>query len=254
MVAKFRLAAATENSALNSVEPLLSFTYLSDELWFPPVEEAEEIGLLAVGGDLSPQRLLFAYSLGIFPWYNSGEPILWWSPVPRCVLFPDQVHISKTLRKVLDRGCFRVTFDRDFAAVIEACRQTRKNQGTWITDEMCDAYVELHRLGFAHSVECWQQDVLVGGLYGISLGRCFFGESMFSQVSNASKVALASLCQHLQKKKFQVSDCQQTSDHLLTMGATEISRETFCQLLTEGLLDPDQKLQSNFSPLLPAEI
>lgn len=230
----------------------MSCTYLSDELWFPPVAEAEEIGLLAVGGDLSPQRLLLAYTRGIFPWYNPGEPILWWAPDPRCVLFPEQIHISKSLHKVLKRGDFQVTFNRDFVAVIESCRQIRSEQGTWITREMCEAYVALHRLGFAHSVECWQQDRLVGGLYGVSIGRCFFGESMFSRVANASKVAMVTLCQQLPLQGVRLIDCQQTSDHLLSLGATEISRETFSQLLAQGLLDGGQQLQSNFPPSAPA--
>jgi leucyl/phenylalanyl-tRNA--protein transferase len=230
----------------------LSCIYLSEELWFPPVEEAEEIGLLAVGGDLSPHRLLLAYSSGIFPWYNPGEPILWWSPDPRCVLFPERIHISRSLHKVLRRADFHVTFDRDFSAVIEACRQIRSD-GTWITPEMCAAYLELHRLGFAHSVECWQQDRLVGGLYGVSLGRCFFGESMFSRVTNASKVAMVTLCQQLQQQGFRLLDCQQTSEHLLSMGATEVSREIFCQMLAEGLLDDGPKLRSNFSPSPPTD-
>ncbi len=241
------------SSASNSAETLLTCIYLSEELWFPPVEEAEEIGLLAVGGDLSPQRLLLAYSLGIFPWYNPGEPILWWSPNPRCVLFPDQIHISRSLNKVLKRGDFHVTFDRDFSAVIEGCRQTRTEQGTWITPEMYSAYVELHRLGFAHSVECWQDEQLVGGLYGVSVGRCFFGESMFSRVTNASKVAMVTLCRQLQMLGFHLLDCQQSSEHLLSLGATEISRENFCRLLADGLLGDGQKLKSNFPASPPAE-
>jgi len=231
----------------------LSCVYLSDELWFPPVEEAEEIGLLAVGGDLSPQRLLLAYSLGIFPWYNPGEPILWWSPDPRCVLFPERIHISRSLHKVLRRGDFHVTFDQDFSAVIDTCRQLRAESGTWITPEMRDAYVALHRLGFAHSVECWQQEELVGGLYGISLGYCFFGESMFSRIANASKVAMVRLCQQLQQKGFRLIDCQQSSEHLSSLGATEIPRATFSHLLAEGLLDDGRKLRSNFPPSPPAE-
>ncbi len=231
----------------------MSCIYLSEELWFPPVEEAEEIGLLAIGGDLSPQRLLLAYSLGIFPWYNPGEPILWWSPDPRCVLFPDQIHISRSLHKVLKRGDFHVTFDRDFSAVIEGCRQVRTEQGTWITPEMYSAYVELHRLGFAHSVECWQDDQLVGGLYGISVGRCFFGESMFSRVTNASKVAMVTLCRQLQILGFRLLDCQQSSEHLLSLGATEITRDFFCSLLADGLPGDGQKLKSNFPASSPAE-
>ncbi len=226
--------------------------YLSEELWFPPVEEAEEIGLLAVGGDLSPQRLLLAYSLGIFPWYNPGEPILWWSPDPRCVLFPEDIHISKSLRKVINRGDLHVTFDQDFTGVITACGQMRSTEGTWITPEMHQAYVELHRLGFAHSVECWQQHQLVGGIYGLSLGRCFFGESMFSRVDNASKVALVTLCRYLRRLRFRMIDCQQTSKHLLSLGAAEIKRAEFCRLLAEGLLDDGQKLRSSF-PQSPQE-
>ncbi len=224
----------------------MSCVYLSEELWFPPVEEAEEIGLLAVGGDLSPQRLLLAYSLGIFPWYNPGEPILWWSPDPRCVLFPERFHISRSLRRVLNRGEIQVTFDQDFAAVVDGCRDMRSDLGTWITPEMSAAYVDLYRLGFAHSVECWRQGVLVGGLYGISLGRCFFGESMFSAVDNASKIALAVLCSRLRQLGFRMIDCQQTSDHLLSLGATEIPRERFCALLADGLLDEGQRVTSLF--------
>ncbi len=228
----------------------MACVYLSDELWFPPVEEAESVGLLAVGGDLSPQRLLFAYSLGIFPWYNPGEPILWWAPDPRCVLFPEQIHISRSLRKILRRGDFRVSFDENFSAVIDACREVRSAGGTWITPEMRHAYLELHRLGFAHSVECRQAGHLVGGLYGISLGRCFFGESMFSCQPNASKVALATLALQLQRQGFRMIDCQQTSAHLLSLGAQEIPRDEFCRLLNEGLLDDGPQLRSIF-PLSP---
>jgi leucyl/phenylalanyl-tRNA--protein transferase len=217
------------------------------------VAEAEEIGLLAVGGDLSPQRLLLAYSMGIFPWYNPGEPILWWSPDPRCVLFPAQVHISKSLAKVLRRNDFHVTFDQDFAGVIASCRKIRTDLGTWITPEMSSAYLQLHRIGFAHSVECWQQDQLVGGLYGVCLGRCFFGESMFSRVPNASKVALVTLCQQLNQAGFRIIDCQQTNGHLLRLGATEISRTHFCHLLSEGVLDEEKKLHSHFPLLTQAE-
>jgi len=224
----------------------VSCVYLSEELWFPPVEEAEEIGLLAIGGDLSAKRLLLAYSLGIFPWYNQGEPILWWSPDPRCVLFPAQVHISRSLHKVLKRGEFQVTFDRDFVGVIDACREVRCNAGTWITSEMQRAYIALHRLGFAHSVECWQAGVLVGGLYGLSLGGCFFGESMFSRVTNASKIAVVTLCQQLLPLGVRVIDCQQTSNHLLSLGACEISRADFCQLVADELLDDNRELRSIF--------
>jgi len=223
----------------------VSCVYLSDELWFPPVKEAEEIGLLAVGGDLSPQRLLLAYSLGIFPWYNPGEPILWWSPDPRCVLFPAQVHLSRSLQRVLRRGDFKVTFNRDFPAVIRNCRSVRSLEGTWITPEMEQAYIDLHRLGYAHSVECWQNGQLVGGVYGVSLGLCFFGESMFSLISNASKVALVCLCAELDKLGFSMIDCQQASDHLISLGAREIPRAEFCAQLEAGLLT-DGQLNSSF--------
>lgn len=250
MVGRFRLVVVAANSASTLAEVRLACVYLSDELWFPPVAEAEEIGLLAIGGDLSPQRLLLAYSLGIFPWYNQGEPILWWSPNPRCVLFPEQLHVSKSLRKLMRRTDIRVTFDQTFDAVIESCRAARSAQGTWITPEMGRAYCELHRLGFAHSVECWQHGQLVGGLYGVSIGRCFFGESMFSLVSNASKLALATLSQQLILAGFRLIDCQQTSDHLLSLGATEISRENFCHHLAAGLLEDGKQLRSNF-PVTP---
>ncbi|MCF6180338.1 MAG: leucyl/phenylalanyl-tRNA--protein transferase [Geopsychrobacter sp.] len=182
----------------------------------------------------------------MFPWYNPGEPILWWSPDPRCVLLPDQVHISRSLAKVVRQGRFEVTFDCDFVAVIDACQAIRSDEGTWITPEMRRAYVDLHRLGYAHSVECWQQGRLVGGLYGISLGRCFFGESMFSRVSDASKVAIVTLCQRLATLGFRMLDCQQTSAHLLSLGASEISRSDFCAQLSQGLLDSEGGLRSDF--------
>lgn len=220
--------------------------YLSKDLWFPPVEQAEEIGLLAMGGDLSPQRLLLAYSQGIFPWYNPGEPILWWSPDPRCVLFPQKIHISRSLNKTLKKAIFRVSFDGDFPAVIAACRKDRLQTGTWITAEMQQAYIDLWRLGFAHSVECWHQNQLVGGLYGISLGGCFFGESMFSRVANASKVALVGLCQQLTRLGIELVDCQQTSHHLLSLGAQEISRAEFIHRLSAGLIDNKGRLASLF--------
>lgn len=229
----------------------MSCVYLSQELWFPPVDEAEDIGLLAIGGDLNPQRLLLAYSLGIFPWYNPGEPILWWSPDPRCVLFPGNIHISRSLRRALKRSELSVTFDQDFPGVVRACRGMRSDEGTWITPEMYQAYVGLYRLGFAHSVECWRKDQLVGGLYGISLGRIFFGESMFSKEDNASKIALVTLCGRLLESGFRVIDCQQTSPHLLSLGAEEISRRDFCRLLEEGILDEGGELRSGFPSTPP---
>ncbi|SEA24777.1 leucyl/phenylalanyl-tRNA--protein transferase [Desulfuromusa kysingii] len=214
---------------------------LSDDLWFPPVETAEDCGLLAVGGDLSPERLLLAYSLGIFPWYNQGDPILWWSPDPRCVLFPENLHISRSLKRFIRRTSYRISFNEDFSAVIYWCRRLRAGldgSGTWITPEMKQAYIRLHKLGFAHSVECWDGDQLIGGLYGICIGRCFFGESMFSRSQNASKVVLVHLLEYLGEKKFELLDCQQTTDHLLSMGAEEISRDQFQQHLQRGQVPP----------------
>lgn len=222
---------------------------LNDELWFPPVEEAEDCGLLAVGGDLSPERLLLAYSLGIFPWYNQGEPLLWWSPDPRCVLFPDEVHVSRSLRRTMRRDTYRISFNENFAGVIYWCRGLRAGldgSGTWITPEMRSAYLRLHELGFAHSVECWEDDELIGGLYGVAIGRCFFGESMFSRRNNASKIVLVKLMEYLRKKDFVLLDCQQTTDHLLSMGAREISRGYFQYCLKQAGLPPYGPLASHF--------
>jgi len=222
---------------------------LDDQIWFPPVEEAEDYGLLAVGGDLSPERLLFAYSLGIFPWYNEGEPILWWSPDPRCVLIPQNIHISRSLHKTFRRNKFEISFNRAFDQVIKACRDERCHRdgaGTWISPEMQNAYCKLHRLGFAHSVECWEGDKLVGGLYGLCLGRCFFGESMFSLCPDASKVALVSLTRCLSAAGFDLVDCQQTTPHLLSLGAEEISRADFLHRLKKGSVGPEFKLKSEF--------
>jgi len=222
---------------------------LDNELWFPPLEEAEDYGLLAVGGDLSPERLLLAYSLGIFPWYNPGEPILWWSPDPRCVLFPSKLHISRSLQRYMGKCSYRISFNKNFAGVIYWCRRLRAGldgSGTWITPEMKQAYTRLHELGFAHSVECWDDDQLVGGLYGICIGRCFFGESMFSRSKNASKLVLVHLLEYLQKKGFQFLDCQQTTDHLLSMGAEEISRQEFVRYLEQAEVPPHGSLVSHF--------
>jgi leucyl/phenylalanyl-tRNA--protein transferase len=205
-----------------------------DDLRFPPVAQAltDPNGLLAFGGDLRPERILAAYRRGIFPWYQDDQPILWWSPDPRAVLFPERVHISRSMRKVLERGDLEVRMDTDFAGVIRGCAElTHKRDGTWITAAMQRAYGELHRRGHAHSIEVWQDERLVGGLYGIALGAVFFGESMFSRVENASKVALIRLCQQLQRWGFAVIDCQVTNDHLLSMGACAIPRTEFVQLL-----------------------
>ena len=222
---------------------------LDDELWFPPVEAAEDYGLLAVGGDLSPERLLLAYSLGIFPWYNPGEPLLWWSPNPRCVLFPANLHISRSLQRFMRKQSYRISFNENFVGVISWCRSLRAGldgSGTWITPEMEKAYTQLRELGFAHSVECWNGDQLVGGLYGICVGRCFFGESMFSRSKNASKVILVYLMEYLQQKGFELLDCQQTNDHLLSMGAQEISRQEFLQHLQKAQVPPYGPLVSQF--------
>jgi leucyl/phenylalanyl-tRNA--protein transferase len=229
----------------------MSCYQLDEDLWFPPVEEAEDCGLLALGGDLSPSRLLLAYSLGIFPWYNPGEPLLWWSPDPRAVLFPDELHISRSLRRFIQKSDWRISFDEDFAGVIYWCRELRagvEGDGTWITPEMKKGYIHLHELGFAHSVEVWAGDNLVGGVYGICLGRCFFGESMFSRTTNGSKVALVALVQHLKERGFVLIDCQQRSEHLLFMGAREISREKFLNKLKEGEVPPYGDLVSCFWP------
>lgn len=222
---------------------------LPDELWFPPLEEAEDCGLLAVGGDLSVERLLLAYSLGIFPWYNPGEPILWWSPDPRCVLFPTEIHVSRSLKRFIRNSTWRISFNENFAGVIYWCRGLRAGfdgKGTWITPEMRSAYLRLHEHGFAHSVECWENDQLVGGLYGVCLGRCFFGESMFSRRPNASKVVLVRLMAALQQRGFLLLDCQQTTDHLLSMGARDISRREFQHWLEEAELPPYGPLISRF--------
>lgn len=222
---------------------------LDDQLWFPPVSSAEECGLLAVGGDLSAERLLLAYSLGIFPWFNPGEPILWWSPDPRCVLFPNNLHVSRSLSRFMRRESYRISFNENFPAVIYWCRRLRAGldgSGTWITPEMKHAYTALHQLGFAHSVECWDGVDLIGGLYGVCLGRCFFGESMFSRSKNASKVVLVHLVQYLRDKGFVLLDCQQTTDHLLSMGAEEISRKYFIDYLKQADVPPHGPLKSYF--------
>lgn len=226
-----------------------------DEIVFPPPQLANEDGVLAVGGDLSTDRLLMAYRSGIFPWFNPGDPIVWWSPDPRFVLFPDELKIARSMRPYLNQRKLSVTFDQAFEQVIRAC-QVRASEaarrgkyiGTWITDEMVQSYTSLHEQGYAHSVEMWQQDQLVGGLYGISLGRVFFGESMFTRVSNASKLALISLVQHLRPQGFTLIDCQQETQHLASMGARNISREDFLAHLQLNQQIPS--LRGNWGTLL----
>lgn len=209
---------------------MLKLTWLDDSLQFPDPATALRVpdGLLAAGGDLSRQRLLTAYRSGIFPWYGPGEPILWWSPSRRMVLLPGGLHVSRSLRKTLRKGRFTIRYDHDFAAVVRACAAPRAGQqGTWIVPEMQAAYQTLHEEGWAHSVECWQGDQLVGGVYGVQLGRMFFGESMFSRQTDASKVALVYLCARLQQVGVQLVDCQMETPHLYSMGAQPMQREAF---------------------------
>jgi len=204
---------------------------------FPSLEHSDPDGLLAVGGDLSPARLQCAYSQGIFPWFEDGQPILWWSPDPRCVLYPDQFKTRRSLRQSNKKQGFRLSFDQAFDQVIEACAAPRKKQpgGTWITSGMQGAYIALHDLACAHSVEVWQGDELVGGLYGVSLGKIFYGESMFSRVADASKFALKSLCEHLYARDFMLIDCQVESEHLLSLGAVSIPRQQFIREMNAAL-------------------
>ena len=217
--------------------------WLSDtNINFPDPSFANEDGILAVGGDLSPARLLLAYRTGIFPWFNPGDPILWWSPDPRFVLFPKELKVSKSMRPYFNQKKFDLSYDTQFRSVIEACSQVyRKGQGggTWITDEMIDAYCELHRLGYAHSVEVWKAGKLVGGLYGIALGKCFFGESMFSLESNASKFGFISLVKMLEEQEFNLVDCQQKTRHLESLGGRSIARIQFLEILEKNHQVPD---------------
>jgi leucyl/phenylalanyl-tRNA--protein transferase len=203
---------------------------------FPPVERAlkRPNGLLAAGGDLSPARILEAYRQGIFPWFNEGDPVLWWSPDPRMVLFPAEFRVSKSLRKTLGRGAFEIRMDTAFESVMRACAAPRGEEaGTWIHEDMIAAYTELHRLGFAHSVEAWSEGELAGGLYGMAIGRMFYGESMFSRKTDASKAALAHLTAQLQRWNFGLIDCQMNTAHLASLGAREISRTEFIRRLWE---------------------
>lgn len=204
---------------------------------FPPPDLAEENGLLAVGGDLSPKRLLSAYRQGIFPWYAEGDPILWWFTSPRLVLFPDEFRIPRRLARYARNIPLKTTRDCAFAEVIRNCATVRTETGdqTWITPAMQAAYTELHRLGFAHSIECWYRDQLVGGLYGIALDRVFFGESMFSRISCGSQFALIELVEHLKSENFKLIDCQMTTNHLLRFGAREINGKEFQHLLKENI-------------------
>jgi leucyl/phenylalanyl-tRNA--protein transferase len=201
---------------------------------FPPPSEAleEPNGLLAAGGDLTPERLLAAYTRGIFPWYQEGQPILWWSPDPRAVLMPDDLKVSRSLRRAVAKRGFEFRIDTEFESVVAGCAAPRNyGGGTWITDEMAEAYANMHRLGWAHSFETWHGGKLAGGLYGVAIGRVFFGESMFTRVTDASKVALVHAVEFLRKRGFELIDCQVASAHTLSLGATEIPREAFLQKL-----------------------
>ncbi|WBL58630.1 leucyl/phenylalanyl-tRNA--protein transferase [Stutzerimonas stutzeri] len=212
-----------------------------DDLSFPPLETAlrEPNGLLAAGGDLRPERLLAAYRHGCFPWYQEGQPLLWWSPDPRTVLFPDELHVSRSLRKRMRNGDYRVTFDKAFAEVIQGCAGPRSYaDGTWITTPMQGAYVRLHEMGVAHSVEVWQQGQLVGGLYGLAMGELFFGESMFSRATDASKVGFVTLVERLREWGFALIDCQMPTRHLESFGARSIPRAAFAEALAKHLDRP----------------
>ncbi len=231
----------------------MSIFHLSDELIFPDPKWASTEGLLAIGGDLSVERLLLAYRHGIFPWYGEGEPILWWSPDPRCVLIPSELYVSSRLQRVIRQQRFRITCNCAFEQVVNACAAVRVSQGeeTWLLPEMQEAYQRLHALGFAHSVEAWLDDELVGGLYGVAFGRFFFGESMFHRQTNASKVVLAKLVRHLRERGFQLLDCQVPNPHLLSMGAVNVSRENFLAKLKRGGGDSKHPLEQ---VVFPAEL
>jgi leucyl/phenylalanyl-tRNA--protein transferase len=207
--------------------------YLSKDLFFPPVTHANDDGILAIGGDLSTERLQLAYNSGIFPWFNEGEPIIWWSPNPRMVLFLDELIVSKSMRNILNRNIFTVTFNQNFRDVISNCQQIKRDgqTGTWITNEMIEAYCKLNEQGIAKSIEVWQNDQLVGGLYGIDLGQIFCGESMFSLVSNASKVAFIALANQLKNDNYQLLDCQVYNEHLESLGCRQIDRDAFMAIL-----------------------
>lgn len=222
---------------------------LTEDIHFPPVSLADESGLLAIGGDLSAERLLCAYSEGIFPWFSKGDPLLWWFTSPRLVIFPDEFHIPKRVARYHRKTDIRITRDVVFPEVMQQCALTRTETGeeTWIIDEMFEAYQKLHALGYAHSVECWEEDKLVGGLYGVALGEVFFGESMFSRVSCASQFALIALVDYLTKRSFKMIDCQMTTNHLLRFGAREINGSKFHTLLKQytGDIAPREHWYSN---------
>lgn len=207
-----------------------------DEIVFPHPSLSNPDGILGIGGDLSIERLLVAYQNGIFPWYGELDPIMWWSPDPRCILFPENIKVRKSMRSYFNQDKYRITFDTHFEEVITACQRIERHgqSGTWIIYEMKEAYIELHKAGYAHSLEVWLDDKLAGGLYGVSLGRMFFGESMFSIGTNASKFALISLAKILKSKGFTLIDCQQDTPHIISMGAENISRQEFLEHLNKN--------------------
>ncbi len=225
---------------------------LSDEdISFPPAYLADEYGRLAIGGDLGPERLLLAYQSGLFPWFNPDEPIVWWSPDPRFVLFPDELKVAKSMRPIFNQNKFTYSFDQHFRTIITTCRQERlmdDGSGTWITDTMVEAYCRLHELGFAHSVEVFKDGEIVGGLYGISLGKVFFGESMFAKASNASKAGFITLVNALKEQGFWLIDCQQETDHLRSLGGVNIPRQYFLELMEKN--QQEKTLRGSWSGLI----
>jgi leucyl/phenylalanyl-tRNA--protein transferase len=220
---------------------------LNKEIKFPDPSKADRRGCLAFGGDLSTERLLLAYRSGIFPWFNEGEPISWFSPDPRMVLFPNEVYVSKTMKQVLERSYFKITYNTAFEDVMQQCAKIKRDGqfGTWISKDMIAAYVKLHQLGFAHSIEAWENDELVGGLYGISLGKCFFGESMFAKTSNASKAAFITFVKKLESLDFWLIDCQIYTEHLASLGANLIPRAIFLDYLTQNQKNEELYLLNN---------
>ncbi|MFN3315810.1 MAG: leucyl/phenylalanyl-tRNA--protein transferase, partial [Raineya sp.] len=219
----------------------MSYYVLNKTLYFPSVERACKEGIVAIGGDLSVERLLLAYQSGIFPWFSPGDPIVWWSPNPRFVLYPEKIKVSKSMKQLFKKQFFRVSFDTCFEEVITNCANIKREgqSGTWITKEMKKSYCELHNLGYAHSVEVWQDENLVGGLYGVALGKIFFGESMFSKVSNASKYGFITLTRLLQEKGFKLIDCQVHTEHLESLGAEFIERWHFIEELEQAIAHPN---------------
>lgn len=216
---------------------VMSYYFLGKALYFPPVEQANREGIVAVGGDLSSERLLLAYRSGIFPWFSPGDPIMWWSPNPRFVLYPEKIKVSKSMKQLFKKQAFQVSLDTEFKAVIKNCSSIKRKgqRGTWITKEMQEAYCKLYDLGYAHSVEVWHEGNLVGGLYGVALGKCFFGESMFSKMSNASKYGFITLTKILQEKQFKMIDCQVYTEHLESLGAEFVERQIFMKELANAL-------------------